>query len=91
MVTATIINDQLDAAIHLWKETVAPTTRQQTGFINARMFVNREAGKIRTIGLWETEADFQASIVWNQEQLDKFAALFTAQPIIEGYEFVTEV
>jgi hypothetical protein len=55
------------------------------------MFVDRKAGKIRTVGLWETEADFQASMGWNQQQIDKFAALFTAPPVVEGYEFVAEV
>ena len=91
MVTATILPGKLEAAIQLWKESVAPTTRLQKGFINACLFVDRNVGRIRTIGFWQTEADFQASVPWNQEQLARFAALFAVPPIVEGYEFVAEV
>jgi quinol monooxygenase YgiN len=91
MVTAAVRPGKLDEAIQLWKDSVAPTTRQQTGFISARMFVDRAAGKIRTLGLWQTEADFLASVQWNQAQIDKFAGLFAAPPTVEGYEFVAEV
>jgi quinol monooxygenase YgiN len=91
MNTATILPNKLDEAIRLWKESVAPTTRQQKGFINVRLFVDRSAGKIRTIGLWQTEADFQGSVAWNQAQVDKFASLFASPPTVEGYEFVAEV
>jgi len=91
MVTATVLPDKLDEAIRLWKESVAPTTRTQKGFISARFFADRAANKVRTLGLWETEADFQASVGWNQAQIDKFAALFAAPAIVEGYELITEV
>ena len=91
MVTASIMPDKLDAAIQLWKDSVAPTTRQQKGFVNARLYVDRNASRIRTIGLWQTEADFRASAAWNQEQLDKFVALFMAPPVVEGYEFIADV
>jgi quinol monooxygenase YgiN len=91
MVTSLVDPDKLDEAIQLWKESVTSTTRQQKGFVNARLFVDRAAGKIRTVGLWESEADFQESIQWNREQIEKFAGLFTVPPIVEGYEFVTEV
>jgi quinol monooxygenase YgiN len=91
MVTALVEPQNVDAAIQLWQESVAPTTRQQVGFRNARLFVDRGTGRIRTVGLWQTETDFEASVAWNDAQLAKFAALFVAPPAVEGYEFVTEI
>jgi hypothetical protein len=45
-----------------------------------------------SVGLWETEADFQATVTWNQEQIAKFAELFaaTAPPVVEQYELAVE-
>jgi len=60
---------KLADAIQLWRESVAPSVKQQKGFKRAYLLVERATGKIRTIGLWETEADLQASVGWYQEQI----------------------
>lgn len=44
-----------------------------------------------SIGLWETEADFQTSVAWNAAQLAKFAALFATPPVVDHYELAAEV
>ena len=89
-VTAQTSPDVLDKAIQLWKESVAPTTKEQKGFKGAYLFVDRSTGKIRSIGLWETEADLLASVGWNQEQVGKFASFFNTPATIELYEVAAE-
>jgi quinol monooxygenase YgiN len=57
VVTAQISPDQVDEAIRLWQEFVAPSVKQQPGFNSARLLVERKTGKVRSMGLWQTEAD----------------------------------
>ena len=91
LVTGSIASDKLDEAIRLWRETVAPSVRQQPGFKGAHLLVQRKTGKVASMGLWETEANLHGTIDWNQEQIDKFAVFFTAPPSVELYELVAEV
>ncbi len=91
VIRASFAPDRVDEAIQLWQAAVAPTAVQQQGFKNARLLVDRASGRVMSIGLWETEADFQRSIDWNAEQLTRFIALFAAPPSIEHYELCAEV
>jgi heme-degrading monooxygenase HmoA len=85
--------DKVDEVIRLWRDSVLPSVQQQKGFKNVRLLVERQTGKIMSVGLWETEADFGATVEWNQEQIAKFAGLFaaTAPPVVEQYEVAAEV
>ena len=80
LVTGSIAPDQLDETIHLWRETVAPSVKQQPGFRSARLLVQRKTGIVASMGLWETEADLQGTVEWNQEQIAKFASFFSTPP-----------
>jgi heme-degrading monooxygenase HmoA len=91
LVTGSIASDKLDQAIRLWRDSVAPSVRQQKGFKSARLLVERKTGKIASLGLWETEADVQGTVEWNQGQIAKFAGMFSAPPLVEHYEVVAEV
>lgn len=91
LVTGLIAPDKLDQAIRLWRDSVAPSVKQQKGLKSARLLVERKTGKIASIGLWETEADVQGTVEWNQGQIAKFAGLFTTAPLVEHYEVVVEV
>jgi heme-degrading monooxygenase HmoA len=68
-----------------------PSVQQLKGFKGVRLLVDRTNNKVVSMGLWETEADFQTSIAWNQGQIDKFADLIAARPEIGGYEVVLEM
>ena len=90
-VTTQTSPDQVEEFVQLWPELVPPSVTQQKGFKKAYLFVERSSGKVRTIGLWETEADLQASVGWNQEQIARFAGFFSAPASIEHYEVAAEV
>jgi heme-degrading monooxygenase HmoA len=91
VVTGHVPPAKLDEVVQLWKTEVAPSVQQQRGFVNVRLMVDRAAGKIKTMGLWESEDDFKATVAWNQGQIDKFASYFSTPPTVEGYEFVIEL
>ena len=93
IVTAQVSPEKLNEGIQLWKDSVMPAAKAQKGFKSGRLMVNRKMGKIVTVGLWETEADLQATgegSTFLQEQLAKFATLFTAPPVVEHYEVAVE-
>ncbi len=93
VVTAQVSPDKVEEGIRLWRDSVMPAARQQKGFKSGRLLVDRKTGKITSVGLWETEADIQASgegSAYLQEQLAKFASLFTAPPVVEHYEVAVE-
>jgi heme-degrading monooxygenase HmoA len=91
LVAGDIPSDKLEEAIQLWRNSVLPSVQQQKGFKSVRLLVDRKNGKIASLGLWETEADFQATVTWNQRQVAKFAGLFTTPPDVGGYEVIVEV
>jgi heme-degrading monooxygenase HmoA len=91
LVTGTIPPGKLDDAVQLWREAVLPSVQQQTGFKSVRLLVDRKNGKIASLGLWETGADFQATVAWNLGQIAKFTGLFTTPSDVSGYEVVVEV
>ena len=90
LVAGSIPSDKLNEAIQLWREVVLPSVQQKKGFKGVRLLVDRKNGRIASLGLWETEADFQATVEWNQGQVAKFAGLFAIPPDVSGYEVVVE-
>ena len=90
IVTGSIDPGRQNEAIRLWHDSVAPSVKQQEGFISARLLVQRTSGKILSMGLWKSEADVKRSVEWNQGQINKFAGLFTASPLVEQYEVAAE-
>ncbi len=93
VVTAQVAPDKVDETIQLWQDSVMPAARQQKGFMSGRLLVDRKTGKAIASSLWETQADAQATgegSAYLQEQLAKFASLFTAPPVVEYYELAAE-
>lgn len=91
MVMGLIPSEKLDQAVQLWRETVLPSAQMQKGFRGVRLLVDRQNGKIVTMGLWETEADFLATVEWNAGQVANFAQFFSAPPEVGGYELLEDV
>jgi hypothetical protein len=83
--------EKLNDAIELWLTSVAPSAQQRQGFKNVRLLVERATGKIVSMALWESEADFEATVAWNQEQIARFAGLFSIPPSVHGLELVAEL
>ena len=90
LVSGSVPPNRLEDAIQLWRNSVLPSVQQQKGFKSVRLLVDRKNGKIASLGLWETEADFQATVEWNQGQVAKFAGFFSTPPDVGGYEVVIE-
>ena len=85
--------DKLDEGIQIYRESVLPEMRQQSGFKGVMALVDRSTGKAISLSLWETETDARASGVgsaYMQENLAKLAPLFAAAPVIETYEVAVQ-
>ena len=83
---------RIDEALGIFRDSVLPAARQQKGFKQSYLIVDREANRAIGFSLWETEADVAAlaSGGFYQEQIAKFAAVFAAPPEREVYEVAVE-
>jgi heme-degrading monooxygenase HmoA len=80
--------DQLDEARRIVNDAVVPVLKQQKGFKNQFLLVQKETRKAISINLWDTEADltaFEKGPLY-REVLGKLAAVLAAQPDSEAYE-----
>ena len=85
--TAYVQPEKVDEVIQMYRNTVVPAAKQQQGCKGLLQLVDRATGKGISIGLWETEADLQASETsFYREQLARGANLFTDTPVRETYE-----
>jgi heme-degrading monooxygenase HmoA len=69
--------------------TTGPIT-QQPGFRGNFQLLDKQTGRRLIIGLWETEADLQASVALHREAHKQNAAagIWVAPPATEVYEVV---
>ena len=79
---------KMDEGVEMFRNSLAPAARQQQGFKGILGLVDRASGKGISITLWETEAALKASEAsgYYQQQLAKFAPLFSGPPEREVYE-----
>jgi heme-degrading monooxygenase HmoA len=57
--------DRMDEALQIYKDSTLPANKSQQGFKGGLILADRSAGKIITIGLWETEGDLQGRTLTN--------------------------
>ena len=77
---------RLEEAVRFFRESVVPAMQPQPGLHGVWLLVDRPAGKQVAIGLWETEADLNATNFLYQELRDKIGSLYAGPPIDEPYE-----
>ncbi len=84
---------KVDEATAIFTDSVIPAAKQQKGFRNAYLLVDRSANRVIGLSLWETEADVAALATsgFYQEQVAKFAAIFDGPPEREVYEVGAQV
>lgn len=83
---------KIDEAIAIFRDSVVPAARQQKGFKNAYLLIDRTANKAIGFSLWESEADIAAMAEsgFYQEQVAKFGAIFAGPPEREVYEVTVQ-
>jgi heme-degrading monooxygenase HmoA len=86
--TVQIHPEKIDEANSIFRDSVIPAAQAQKGFRAAYLLVDSATGKGMSITAWDALEDLQAneSSGFYQEQLAKFAPLFTAPPTRETYE-----
>jgi len=91
LATGSISPTKIVEAIAIWQGAIAPSAKQQKGFKNACLLVDRETGKMTSIGFWESETDLRASRSTHNNHINKYNRLFLNPPIVEQYEVAVEV
>lgn len=77
-----IQKNKLDQAVSTFRDSVLPVARRQPGFRGATLLTDRATGGAISVTLWETEAALEEGerTGYVQEQLAKFAPIFSAPP-----------
>ncbi len=69
--------DDMEQGARNFKEIVVPVLKKQKGFKHIYIMADRQAGKVYSIGLWESEADMRA-FVGSETQLKMVAEMRAA-------------
>ena len=88
IVSVQVKPEDLGKAIEIYRDSVIPAAKQQTGFLEALLFTDSATGRAVSITIWETEEDLLAGQAsgYYQEQIAKFAELMIRTPDQEGFE-----
>ena len=83
---------RVNQGVAIFRDSVLPAARQQKGFKNAYLLIDRKTDKAIGFSLWETEADVVAVAEsgFYQEQVAKFGAVFAGPPEREVYEVTVQ-
>ncbi|MEO8249511.1 MAG: antibiotic biosynthesis monooxygenase [Burkholderiales bacterium] len=76
---------KMDEMTAIYKDSVVPAGKKQTGFKGAMLLTDADGSKGISITLWETEADMTAGETngYYQEQIGKMKPLMSEPPVLE--------
>ena len=79
---------KMEDAISLYKDSVLPVAREQTGYCGASLMTNPKTGKCVAITYWDKEENALANEKsrYYQEQLIKYVRMLLVSPVRDGYE-----
>ena len=60
VVTFQLHPGKTEEAVRIYRDSIIPAAKQQSGFKGARLLTDSNTGKGISISLWETEADLKA-------------------------------
>jgi hypothetical protein len=74
--------------VRIYKDSVLPAAKRQTGFKGALLLTDPETGVGTSVTLWEAEADREAAEAsgFYKEKVEKFAELLIETPVRKHYE-----
>ena len=80
--------ERIDDGIKIYRTSVVPEAKKQTGYRGACLLADRASGKSVSVTFWRNEKDAIANEenLYYQEQLVKFLSLLAGPMIREGYE-----
>jgi heme-degrading monooxygenase HmoA len=83
---------RMDEGISIYRDSIAPTAKQQKGCNGVFLLADRKTGKFVSLVLWDTEADMIAGEAsgYLREQIAKAAPTFAGPPATEHYEVAVQ-
>ena len=88
LTTVYCLPEKLDELAGLYEERIIPIIQAQMGYRGMYLLLDRGAGKIIAISLWDSKEDAVTCehSDGHQEHLTQFASYLAATPDSEGYE-----
>ena len=88
--TGQVNPDQIDEAMHVYRNDVLPTIQRGEGFKGVTTMVDRATGKTLAISVWESEAAMTAAEADYQAALTKLAPFTAGQGSRQNYEVLVQ-
>ncbi len=78
----------VDESLEMWRRSVAEVKRKRQGFVEAFVLLDREANRVRTVTLWESDEDMRSVEAEGllQTLTHEFADAITEAPVVEHFE-----
>jgi heme-degrading monooxygenase HmoA len=85
--------ERIEEATEIYWKSIVPALETQPGFRGVTLLTQPESGRGISITLWDTEADRTSGEVggFYQQQLARFAGMFTETPVRDAYEVPVDV
>jgi heme-degrading monooxygenase HmoA len=86
IISAQLRRERIDEAVEAWRGRVEPLIRQQQGYQEMHLYVDRATGKAVVLVHYAMAADLEAAERGFGERVASIADLLEGRPVSERYE-----
>jgi quinol monooxygenase YgiN len=86
-----VVPDLIDAIVSRYRETVRPIHQQAQGLRNHYVLVDRHSGRMRLIGVWDSQEALDAAIPTLEPARERLWSGFEVTPSLKAYEVADRI
>jgi heme-degrading monooxygenase HmoA len=91
MASVQVTPDLIDGIVSRYRETVRPIHQQAEGLRNHYVLVDRDSGRMRLIGFWDSREALEAAIPTLEPARERLWSGFDVTPSLEAYEVADQI
>ena len=81
----------VDEIVGRYRETLRPVHQRSEGLRNHYVLVDRQSGRMRLIGFWDSREALEAAIPTLEPALERLWSGFEETPTLEAYEVADQI
>ena len=81
----------VDEIVGRYRETLRPVRQRSEGLRNHHVLVDRQSGRMRLIGFWDSREALEAAIPTLEPALEWLWSGFEETPTLEAYEVADQI
>ena len=83
--------ERIDEIVSRYGETVRPIHQQLEGLRNHYVLVDKHSGRMRFIGLWDSQEALEAALPTLEPTRERLWSEFQEDPTLEAYEVADQI